>query len=220
MTDGSGYINNVGLLRLQIHFLWQSFPTAVQCRLGGMKVSRDITSYTSTHSSLQGLFSLHPDVEHSAEGNVKVWIRPSQYKIKYPIQEEPDPARLILDVVQPSRMKGGRLTSETVINLAENGVPPEVLVRLLREGLDEHVAGLIKWEGVDAMLDLWCNLAQKGGVTAARRARAAAGEARARGYRYTEDEDEDEDEDGLRESAEIQERANAWWLDEVCLLST
>jgi RNA-dependent RNA polymerase len=216
MTDGCSFINKAGLLRLQLHFQWKSFPTAVQCRLGGTKVIRRHAggSFLCLFSS-QGLLSLHPDMNHPAQGRPTVWIRPSQVKIKYPSSEEPDPARLIIDIVQPSHMKSGRLKSETLINLAENGVPHDVLIKLLQEGLDEHVAGLIKWEGEEAMLNLWCNLAHKGRVMSFRKARQAAGEARARGYDYTKLEDEEADEDDLEDAADMLGQSSTWWLDEV-----
>ena len=148
---------------------------------------------------------MHPNAP--PQNNPVVWIRPSQIKIRYPLHET-DPARLVIDVVQPSRMKLGRLKSETLINLAENGVPHEVLVGLLQEGLEENFAALTNWEGPKAMLDLWHRLATKGGVNAARRAREAPGEARAKGIQKIYHDDEDED---AAEPAEIQPQ----WLDEV-----
>jgi RNA-dependent RNA polymerase len=121
----------------------------------------------------------------------------------------------------------GRLTSETLINLAENGVPHDVLTKLLQEGLDQNVAGLIQWEGEDAMLNLWCTLATKAKVMSSRKSREASTEARARGYQHSETEAHD-DENGTDDMAVIQERNSAWWYDEVptcpklfsdCLLS-
>jgi RNA dependent RNA polymerase len=44
MTDGCGYINKRGLLQLHAHFKWKTFPTAIQCRLGGTKASECWTS--------------------------------------------------------------------------------------------------------------------------------------------------------------------------------
>jgi RNA-dependent RNA polymerase len=215
MTDGCAYINKAGLLRLQAHFQWRSFPTAVQCRLAGTKVLSRPLALSPSMTVCQGLLSLHPDVDSSAQDRPTVWVRPSQVKIKYPDYTVLDPAMLVIDIVQASHMKPGRLKAETVINLAENDVPHKILVQLLQNGLDEHITGLIQWEGPEAMLELWCNLAHKGGVMAARRARDASGEARARGYRYTENDDEDDGEDGVWETAELKELAAKWWLDEV-----
>ena len=49
-----------------------------------------------------------------------------------------DPAFLIMDVVGPSRFsRPARLSQESVINLAENGVPYEVFYKLLKNTLEE-----------------------------------------------------------------------------------
>lgn len=39
MTDGCGYVNHAALMALRMRFEWNTFPTAIQCRLGGSKVS-------------------------------------------------------------------------------------------------------------------------------------------------------------------------------------
>jgi len=38
MTDGAGLINKLPLLQMHARFDWNTFPTAIQCRLGGSKV--------------------------------------------------------------------------------------------------------------------------------------------------------------------------------------
>jgi RNA-dependent RNA polymerase len=150
--------------------------------------------------------------------NPRVWLRPSQIKITYPSESLPDPALLIVNVLRSSHLKTpGRLSAETIINLAENGVPHKVFTDLLRSGLEERVAGLTTWEGHGAMLQLWVNVARCGGVMNARRAREAGGEARAKGYGEREGEDvevDDEDDLQLLDNAAIQ-RSKAWWTDEI-----
>lgn len=52
MTDGCGYINKFPLCMMQMKYEWDSFPTAIQCRLAGSKVRR-----TSCHGLYLTLFS-------------------------------------------------------------------------------------------------------------------------------------------------------------------
>lgn len=118
---------------------------------------------------------------------------------------------LIIDVLQSSHMRTpARLSAETIINLAENGVPHGVFLKLLRDGLERQIAGLIKWDGPDAMFNLHCAVSREGGVMAARMARKVSGEAKARGYRQRELEDlEPDDEDGLAEPDITHQRSTA-----------
>jgi RNA-dependent RNA polymerase len=147
----------------------------------------------------------------------RVWLRPSQIKIQYPLESPLDPALLIINVLCPSRLKTpAHLSSETIINLAENGVPHHVFTDMLRASLEERVAGLTTWEGPGVMLELWRNVARCGGVLNARRAREAGGEARARGYGDREAEDvEGGDEDDLQLLNAAHQRSKAWWTDEI-----
>jgi len=103
-----------------------------------------------------------------------------------------------------------RLSAETLINLAENGVPHHIFVKLLRDGLEEQVAGLITWDGPDAMFNLWYAVSRAGGVMIARIAREFSGEARARGYGQREIEDlELDDEEALEEPNLTHQRSTA-----------
>jgi RNA-dependent RNA polymerase len=77
-------------------------------------------------------------------------------------------------------------------------VPHKNIVELFRDGLEEHIAGLTKWDGPNAMFDLYCQVARVGGVISARLAREAGSEARVRGYGQRENESSDpDDEDEL-----------------------
>ncbi|EGO05196.1 hypothetical protein SERLA73DRAFT_68825 [Serpula lacrymans var. lacrymans S7.3] len=194
LTDGCGFINRIALKTLRRQFLWDSFPTAIQCRIAGAK----------------GLLLLHPgDLENDSD-DPAVWLRPSQIKIKYS-PDAPAPAgRLTIDVLRSSHMSSpSRLAAETIINLAENGVPHEVFVNLMKSGVDSIVDGLMDWDGPDAMFRLWFSVARSGGVVSARMAREVGGEARARGYGVKDVEDTDDD-----DSDEAPVSA-AWWGDEV-----
>lgn len=143
-------------------------------------------------------------------------LRPSQIKINYDPTKALDPAMCIVDVLKTSHMRTPiRISSEVIINLAENGVPHKVFVELLRKGLQEQVEGLTTWDGPEAMFDLWCAVSRAEGVMSARLAREAAGEARARGHSSREaDEDNDFDADDDIEDLDAA-KSTAWWGDEI-----
>ena len=82
-----------------------------------------------------------------------VWVRPSQQKIKFhpSIWRDPDPALLTVDLLRVSHMSSpSRLSSEIIINLAENGVPWMVFAQLMKEQLEESVQKIdllvIRWQ--------------------------------------------------------------------------
>lgn len=105
-----------------------------------------------------------------------------------------------------------RLSVETIINLAENGVPVSVFTTLMKVGLEERVDGLTRWDDAEAgytPMSLWANLAREGGVFSARLARMQAGAARAKGYVYEDRADGDEEFDASKA------QSSAWWDDPV-----
>lgn len=118
------------------------------------------------------------------------------------------------DLKSPSK-----LSAETIINLAENGVPHSVFIQLMLDGLKDLVEGLTLWEGTNAMKSLWLNVARVGGVIGQRKARELGGESRVRGCgdrdRNDDDDDENEDESGLVFDRAVQRRSTAWWADEI-----
>lgn len=135
-------------------------------------------------------------------------------KIKYPDLGS-DPARHIIDVLRSCHPRYNcTLSSETIINLAENGVPRQVLTKLLDNSLDTLIASLTTWDTQEDLEELWSTLARLGGVFAARSARRKAGLARVHGHSENDAQQEDEDEDGL-DDADEGERSTAWWNDEV-----
>ncbi|ESK96081.1 hypothetical protein Moror_7426 [Moniliophthora roreri MCA 2997] len=194
MTDGSGFINQAALRLLQSKFKWDEWPTAIQCRVAGAK----------------GMLLQHPNNEnHEPE----VWIRPSQTKIRYSNNDE-DECRLIIDVLRSCHSRSSCvLGTETIINMAENGIPAKRFFKLLDEGFNRLITSLTTWEGEDAMYNLWATVARLGGVRAARAARVQAGLARVLGYSEGDAQD-DEDEDGLDEQ-ESEDSSVAWWGDEI-----
>jgi RNA-dependent RNA polymerase len=150
-----------------------------------------------------------------------VYLRPSQIKIKYPVDRLDDPAHLIVELLRTSFMRSpARVSPETIINLAENDVPHQVFKDLLKQSLVDITEGLTTWDGPDAMFNLYANVERAGGVFHARRVREAAGEARARGLgdRLAEEvyNDDDDDEEGLMTfDRAIDERSTAWWADQI-----
>ncbi|KAH8114962.1 RNA dependent RNA polymerase-domain-containing protein [Phellopilus nigrolimitatus] len=202
MTDGCGVANAPLLKRLREVFEWEAYPTAVQCRLGGAK----------------GLILLHPLGRYNDTQTIpEAYVRPSQIKIKYAEGEPLDEAMLIVDVLRSSKMKTpARLSAETIINLAENGVKASSFVKLMHDGLEELVRGLTTWDGQNAMESLFYKVAKVGGVMGARMARELGGKSRAMGFGQIEDDNDDEDdEDDLQIDPALQQRSTAWWDDQI-----
>ncbi|TFY59667.1 hypothetical protein EVG20_g7698 [Dentipellis fragilis] len=198
MTDGCGHINRTALEMLYSRLgHWERCPIALQVRVCGAK----------------GLLLLHPEKAENALKDPRVWVRPSQTKIKYAPDRPLDPAHRTIEVLRAAHMRTPvRLSNESIINLAENGVPHECFRALMRASLVEAVDALVgDWQGENAMRSLWRAVWREGGVMAARQAREAAGLARVRGLRAFDVEDEDDDEEG----GEGRVRSSAWWADEI-----
>jgi len=162
---------------------------------------------------------LYDDPEE--EAGAKFWVRPSQTKIKYSGGIPLDPAMLTIDLLRTPYMRSPvRLSTDIILNLAENGVPHKEFVHLLQASIQELVKGLTTWEGPDAMLNLWINVERSGAVLRARKARAAGGEARVRGFserspEEVELEEEDNDEEGISADGQSVPKSLAWWDDEI-----
>ncbi|KAJ3882906.1 RNA dependent RNA polymerase-domain-containing protein [Lentinula edodes] len=194
MTDGAGFINKAALQKLYLQFKWDVWPTAIQCRIAGAK----------------GMLLLHPSDD---SGEPRVFIRPSMNKITYPDQGL-DRAQRIIDVLRTCHPRFRcKLSSETIINLAENGVPRHVFTSLLDQTLDLLVTSLTTWDTIGDMANLWLTLSHLGGVFAARSTRRKSGMARVNGY-SERDAQENDDEDGLDE-ADDEPSSTAWWNDEI-----
>jgi len=150
-----------------------------------------------------------------------ICIRPSQIKIRYPLGHgQQDPAFRTIELLRTSFMRTpGRLSAETIINLAENCVPSSVFVHLLKSQVREVVEGLTTWEGPDAMYKLWTNVERAGAVLFSRRAREAAGEGRIRGFgdrnREGNEGDDDDADDEVAFDKDLGERSTAWWADQI-----
>ncbi|KDR83661.1 hypothetical protein GALMADRAFT_150744 [Galerina marginata CBS 339.88] len=196
MTDGAGKINRWSLNQLRHRLDWEERPTAIQMRIFGTK-------------------GLLVDDGQNAEEVAYVEVTPSQRKIQFPLDQPIDLAHRIIDVLRCSHTKSPcRLSPETIVCLADNGVKKQVFIDLLQKSLKELVDPLLEWEVPDAMLMLWANVRRLGGVMAARRAREEAGLARVKGYSEREADEELEDEDGFNVDVPEQ-RSTAYWADDI-----
>ncbi|KAI0271441.1 RNA dependent RNA polymerase-domain-containing protein [Gloeopeniophorella convolvens] len=165
LTDGCGFINAAALTLIAQRLGLSSRPTAVQGRIAGSK----------------GLWVLHPEDRLTTEPP-RIWIRESQRKIKL-AAFDPDSVHTIFDLVAQSNhiTAPSRLSQQLIINLAENGVPTDVLKTLLEDGLRECFAALTQWDGAEAMPLLWNAVNEAGNVSKQRLQRVARGLARAIG---------------------------------------
>ncbi|KAF9447542.1 hypothetical protein P691DRAFT_731304 [Macrolepiota fuliginosa MF-IS2] len=160
MTDGCGFINQAALVAINAHINKSSLPIAVQGRIAGAK----------------GLWILHPD-DNSPE--YKIWVRDSQNKIKHP---ELGRSHRIFELVAASQPSTPISASrQSIVNLSFNGVPDQILMRYLEEGLTEEIEPLVNWNRPKAAPHLWTAINTTGGVARARLARCTAGISRALG---------------------------------------
>ncbi|KAM6492722.1 RNA dependent RNA polymerase domain containing protein [Amanita muscaria] len=213
MTDGCGFCNFKLLAHIREHFELEKIPTAIQFRLGGYK----------------GMLILRVDDDHvtTAEDPFKIWVRPSQTKIR---GQPSDPGHNTLDLLRTSYIRTpSQISPETIINISENSFSRtenpvhQALPELMEKALTEMVESLTVWEGEDAMYRLWANVDRAGGVSSMRRAREIVGQQRFKGLGYKDYEDEDEDEDDKQIDKESDgdldsmrgKRSTAWWPDQV-----
>ena len=168
---------------------------------------------------LKGLLLLHPDEARNMLSVPEIYLRDSQRKIVYP--ELHDPAHLTIDVLRTSHITTpARLSYETIINLAENGVPPTVFYELLQLGVDEVLDCLFSWPEDPLPLDatshgsmrtLHRSVNRAGAVTGAKLARLNIACARAKGYIW--DHKQEEGDDDTEPLVDDLPRSTAWWPD-------
>ena len=183
LTDGCGFINGAALTLIAQRLSLPSRPVAVQGRVAGAK----------------GLWILHGEDRSSTEPP-RIWIRDSQRKIKLPSLEEGS-AHVIFDLVAQSThiTVPGHLNSQTIINLAENGVDSQVFEELLHDGLTELFTSFTQWDGPGAMPLLWNAVNNMGSVTRTRLQRVARGLSRAIGLASRFEMDREDDDDDLED---------------------
>lgn len=163
MTDGCGFINGAALVMITKRFSYPSRPCAVQGRIAGAK----------------GMWILHP-TDHDHMEPPRIWIRESQNKIDLP--RPLDKPHRILDLLCASKPNGPTtLSTQSIINLSHNGVPDEVFISLMEQGLREEFRALTDWKKPNAMVDLWNAVERVGHVSGARTQRLARGASRVLG---------------------------------------
>lgn len=192
LTDGCGLINGAALTQIMRLMKYGSRPIAVQGRIGGSK----------------GMWVLHPDpLEQIPDGPAKIWIRPSQTKMKLGPASELGQAQRIFDLLAPSRVTSpSRLSSQTLINLSYNGINHQVLKDLMALGLREEIQSFINWAHPQSMVMVWKAVERAGGVVVTRLRRLLTGQARALGLgqlhplddQGSQEEEEDGDPDHLQ----------------------
>ncbi|KAF8131526.1 RNA dependent RNA polymerase-domain-containing protein [Boletus edulis] len=186
LTDGCGLINGAALTQIMRLMKYSSRPTAVQGRIGGSK----------------GMWLLHHDpLEQIPDGPVKIWIRSSQTKIQLGPTSELGRAQRIFDLLAPSRVTTpSRLSSQTLVNLASNGISHQILKELMAKGLQEEIQSFIDWNKPQSMILVWKAVERAGSVVVSRLRRLLAGQARALGlgqlHPPENQSQEEEEEDG------------------------
>ncbi|KAJ3558083.1 hypothetical protein NM688_g1122 [Phlebia brevispora] len=172
-TDGCGFMNGAALMAIGQRMSYSCRPTAVQGRFLGSK----------------GVWLLHPE-DQLPTAPPRIWVRPSQLKIHHVEGDKWTPAnlesvhraQLIFDLLAPARLiLPSRLNRLAVLNLAHNGIPKEILVKLMDEGLRAEIDALCQWEGEGAMELLWYAVNRASAVTAQRLQRVSTGLQRALG---------------------------------------
>ena len=159
----------------------------------------------------------------ASRNSFKIWVRPSQIKIR---GQPLDPGHLIIDLLRQSSIRSpSQISSEVIINIAENSFGPDmsnpshrILPELMEKALMEMVESLTMWEGPDAMYKLWVNVERAGGVNSMRRRRDMVGQQRFLGYGNKDYEDEDDNEDDTikdKDDGEFDsQKSAAWWPDQ------
>jgi RNA-dependent RNA polymerase len=138
-----------------------------------------------------------------------ILLRPSQMKIH---MLNPDRSQLTMDLVRgPLCSFPAKLSAEVIVNLSHNGVPDQVFVDLMKEGLEKEVKRLTTWTGNHSMKQLFDAVFTSQGVSQSRMRLLLGALARARGY------GEDESDDALDTEEEDDEGDDpvAWTPDEI-----
>jgi hypothetical protein len=161
MTDGCGLINLAAMKAIAKKLGYPTRSSGIQARAFNGK----------------GMFITHPTND---DPEPKLWIRKSQAKITYDYPL--DRAHRILDLLSVSQPSSSiNLSRQSIVNLAYNGVPHNVLVNLMVDGLTDEVKPLMEWDGPNAMVALWNAINRLGNVSGTRVQRSAAGLSRALG---------------------------------------
>ena len=170
----------------------------------------------------QGMLVLRQE-DSSPGDSLKVWVRPSQTKIK---GQPTDPGHLTLDLLRMSYVRTpAQISSEVIINISENSFGPnmsnashDVLPELMEKALMDMVENFTTWEGPDAMYKLWATVEKAGGVNLMRKGRDMVGQQRFMGLGNRDYEDEDDSKDEAikdKDDGEFDSKSVAWWPDQI-----
>ncbi|KAI0789485.1 RNA dependent RNA polymerase-domain-containing protein [Abortiporus biennis] len=143
LTDGCGYMNKAALAAIGKQIgAKDGVPTAVQGRIFGSK----------------GLWTLHP-TNTLLSAPPRIWIRDSQLEVNLVTDYTPallsqlDKAHFVFILVAPAHVSTPiQLNKDAIINLAHNGVPKDVIVKLMKDSLEEELAPYVQALGLTGRL--------------------------------------------------------------------
>ncbi|KAJ7144779.1 RNA dependent RNA polymerase-domain-containing protein [Mycena crocata] len=161
MTDGCGFLNRAAAEEISSKMKYERVPVAYQGRIAGSK----------------GLWVIHPTDESDIP---RIWIRNSQKKIQLRLPPRAHRIFNLLAVSGPS--SSVNLSAQSIIILANNGVPSDVFCALQEQGLKDLIAPLMDWHRPNATAYLWDAINNIGNVTRSRLQRLALGASRALGF--------------------------------------
>ncbi|CAK5280827.1 unnamed protein product [Mycena citricolor] len=186
MTDGCGFINQAGFRIIAARLDYPTPPTAVQGRIGGSK----------------GLWTLHPS---NADAEPKIWIRASQRKIRL---EGSRREHRIFDLLRASHPPASEtresLSEQSILCLSHNGVPDEVFVKLMLDGLAGSVEPLLDWTP-GSRAALWRAVEKSGNVSNSRLQRFAGSQSRVLGLRGRDPEESVENDETGESSLAVED---------------
>jgi hypothetical protein len=134
------------------------------------------------------MWTLHPTDE---DPEPKIWIRESQLKIKLRGDLK---VHRIFDLLRPSRASPTEsrhmLAMQSILCLSYNGIPDDLLISLLVDGLEATVRPLLDWSPA-GMVPLWIAINKAGNVSGSRLQRIAGSRSRVLGFRNRDREDGD-----------------------------
>lgn len=113
------------------------------------------------------------------------------------------------------------ISSQTIINLAENGVPAKIFRSRIKSSVERTLASLSTFEGPQAMVHLRHTIASRSGIIIQRQARELLGQARARGFtagynRRPGQADLADDDPAAQDDVDtVRGQSCAWWGDPV-----
>ena len=90
-------------------------------------------------------------------------------KIRY-AKDDTDPSRRMVDILRHSRLKSEQtLSVETIINLAEGGVPVEEFLKLQSDSLKALIEPYLEWDDPDVCTKLGKRISDGWSIFSARR---------------------------------------------------